>query len=111
MQPAVCAAQSICGRGAFCAQGQTELYSADIGLTTNTTSNIITACACVLLALVASRQDVSLALTAGNRRRDCCLSDFSRLLDCTVHDCTGSLRDTFQCIASLTQPCLTAYCI
>lgn len=65
-------------------------------MTTDTTPNISTACA--VLALVASRGTVSLALTVNDSRRDCCLSDFS-VSDCTVHDCKYSLRDTFQCIA------------
>ena len=74
------------------------VYSADIGIATNTTSNISSTC--VVLTLVAGRRDstVSLALTVSNRCHVCCLSSFS-VSDSTLHDCKYSLRDAFQCIA------------
>ncbi len=70
-------------------------YSADIGITTYTTSNL--SCTCVVLALVAVGT-VSLAPTVSNKRHVYCLSSFS-VSDSTLHDCKYSLRGAFQCIA------------
>ncbi len=53
---------------------------------------------------------VSLAPTVSNRCRDYCLSNFS-VSGSTLHDCKYSLRVHFNALRSLTQPCLTAYCI
>jgi len=77
-------------------------YFADIGITTDKTSNI--SCTCVALALVAGRRDsaspylISLALPVSNRRHYCCHVSFS-VSEPTLHDCKYSLRDAFQCIA------------
>ena len=71
-------------------------HSADIGITTNTTSNISSTC--LVLALVAGRQDCQPRPNSPNRRHDCCLGSFS-VNDSTLHDCKYSLRDALQCIA------------
>ena len=71
-------------------------HSADIGITTNTTSNFSSTC--LVLALMAGRQDCQPCPNSPNRRHDCCLGSFS-VSDSTLHDCIYSLRDARQCIA------------
>ena len=84
-------------------------YSADIGITTDTTSNISSTC--VVLALVAGRRDCQprpnskvtdaiIVVTAA--------SQSPTLLSMTVNIASEVL---FNALRSLTQPCLTAYCI
>ncbi len=73
----------------------TKVYSADTGIITNTTSDFSSTC--VVLALVAGRQDFSLDLAASDSDDDC----FSQQLSTTasLHDCNDNLRDAFQCIS------------
>jgi len=89
-------------------------YFADIGITTDKTSNI--SCTCVALALVAGRRDsaspylISLALPVSNRRHYCCHVSFS-VSEPTLRDCNIASEMHFNALRSPTQPCLTACCI
>ncbi len=81
-------------------------YFADIGITTDKTSNILEYISAVLALCLRSWPavgTVSLALPVSNccRRHYCCHSSFS-VSESTLHDCKYSLRDAFQCIAQPT---------
>ncbi len=61
---------------------------------------------CVVLALVAGRQTVSLDLTVSNRRYSSFLSTFRRQQLYSIVTMTSEMH--FSALRSLTQPCLTA---
>ena len=72
----------------------TIAYAAAIGMTTNTTSNF--SCACIVLALVAVRQDCQ---PRPNSQQT--LRWFSQQLSFSafLHDCKYVLRDALKCIS------------
>ncbi len=87
------------GRSGVFAQASPRIlrasYSSDIGITTNTTSDFSSAC--VVLALVAGRQDCQPRPNSQRQQ----LRLFCQQLSTTsfLHDCNDSLRDAFQCIS------------
>ncbi len=80
-------------------------YFADIGITTNTTSNLSSTS--VVLTLVAGRRDS--APTVSNKRHGCYLSSFQSAIMFFMTVIVAS-EVRFNASRSLTQPCLTVLC-